>query len=133
MSTLIYVDTNVYLDFLLDERPKSFAEDAFQLFSRTLRCEFEILLSKKIKTELRPNIHDKESSFLFTMLEPKLRLIDATTDDLNEAKALDPIDTADALHAILAKKHGAAIVVTQNMKHFLKFSKIIRAIKPSEL
>ena len=29
--TTIYIDTNIYLDFLLSGRPKRFAEEAFQL------------------------------------------------------------------------------------------------------
>lgn len=133
MSMLIYVDTNVYLDFLVDGRPKDFTEDAFQLFYRALQCEFEIIISRKIKTELRPNIQGKESSFLFNLLEPKLRLVDVSAEDIEEAKALDSIDTADALHAILARKFGAELIITQNMKHFLKFSGVIKPARPSEL
>ena len=131
--TTIYIDTNIYLDFLVNGRPKRFAEDAFQLFNRTLRCEFDIIISKKVKNELRPNIEGKESALLFQLLEPKLKPVNPTSQDEEEAKNLDSVDTADALHAILAKKHNAKFLVTQNMRHFQKFSHIIQPIRPSEL
>lgn len=133
MSTLIYLDTNIYLDFLLTGRPASFAEDAFQIFHRTIRCEFTIVLSKKIKTELYPNIQGKESALLFSMLKPKLYIVQATKEDEEEAKNLDSVDTADALHALLAKKYGATYLITQNMKHFRKFGHLILSKLPSEI
>ena len=133
MSTLIYLDTNIYLDFLLAGRPISFTEDAFQLFQRTLRCEFVIILSKKIKTELYPNIQGKESALLFTMLKPKLKIVSVSNEDEAEARRIDAIDTADVLHALLARKYGATYVITQNMKHFKKFSHIIPSKLPSEI
>lgn len=133
MSTLIYLDTNIYLDFLLAGRPKSFAEDAFQVFQRTLHCEFSIILSKKIKTELYPNIQGKESALLFSMLKPKLHIVPVTKADEEEAKNIDAIDTADALHALLAKKYGANYLITQNMQHFKKFHHLILSKRPSEI
>lgn len=133
MGTLIYVDTNIYLDFLINGRPRRKAEDAFSLFNRAIRCEFEILLSKKIKTELYPNIQGNESAMLFKFLEPKLRYIEPTSEDEEEAGKTDAKDTADALHAILAKKYGAAFLVTQNMRHFKKFNNIIASKLPSDI
>ena len=105
---MIYLDTNIYLDFLLEDRPRSFAEDAFQLFNRALHCEFQILISKKIKTELYPNLQGKESALLFQMLEPKLEIVDISKEDEDAAKKLDPEDTADALYAILARKYNGS-------------------------
>ena len=131
--TLIYIDTNIYLDFLISGRPKRFAEEAFQIFNRALRCEFEIIISKKVKNELRPNIEGKESALLFQLLEPKLRPVDPSKQDEEDARNLEPVDTADALHAILARKHKAKFLVTQNIKHFQKFSKLIQPVRPSEL
>lgn len=133
MSTLIYLDTNIYLDFLIAGRPTSFTEDAFQLFKRTLRCEFVIVLSKKIKTELYPNIQGKESALLFSMLKPKLKIVSVSKEDEAEAKNIDTTDTADVLHALLARKYGAAYIITQNMKHFKKFAQIIQSKLPSEI
>jgi len=133
MSILIYIDTNVYLDFLIKDRPKIFAEEAFRLFNRTLECEFEIILSNKIKTELYPSINGKESALLFEMLMHKLRIMNITDEDMKEAKNLDPINTADALHAVLAKRGGAKHIITQNIRHFWKFSALIKPLRPSEL
>lgn len=133
MSTLIYIDTNIYLDFLLKDRSPRQAEDAFNLFNRAIRCEFEILISKKVKTELYPNIQGNEGAMLFNFLEAKFKHIEPTLEDEGEAKRLDSVDTADALHAILAKKHGAAYLVTQNIRHFNKFKGIITPVRPSEI
>lgn len=133
MSKLVYVDTNVYLDFLVEGRIKSFADDAFRLFNRAMHCEFEILMSEKVKTELRPNIAGNESALLFEMLKPKLRMMAVSEEDKDEAGKLDPVDTADALHAILARKHKAECIVTQNIRHFSKFAHVIRCVRPSEI
>lgn len=133
MGTLIYIDTNIYLDFLIKGRPPRQAEDAFNLFNRAIRCEFEILVSRKVKTEMYPNIQGNESAMLFKFLEPKLRYIEPTSEDEEEASKIDTKDTADALHAILAKKYGAVFLVTQNMRHFKKFNNIIASKLPSDI
>lgn len=92
-----------------------------------------IIISKKIKTELYPNIQGKESALLFSMLKPKLKIVSVAKEDEVEAKNMDPTDTADALHAILAKKYGATYLITQNMRHFKKFAHIIKPGLPSEI
>ncbi|PIO03559.1 hypothetical protein COT48_04385 [Candidatus Woesearchaeota archaeon CG08_land_8_20_14_0_20_47_9] len=48
MTSKIYLDTNIYLDYLLD-RKNRFRKDlgsiAFSIINRSFLCEFEIVLS----------------------------------------------------------------------------------------
>jgi len=50
MSTRIYVDANIYLDYLEErtDRIRPLDEFAFKIFRRALECEFEIVISDAI-------------------------------------------------------------------------------------
>ena len=67
------------------------------------------------------------------MLKPKLKIVSASKEDEAEAQKIDSTDTADALHALLARKHGASCVITQNIQHFKKFNYILPSKRPSEI
>lgn len=112
---LIYVDTNVYLDALLNRESLyvDFAAEARKLFSRAKNCEFEVLLSNHVLHEL-----DRYTSpeVLLHSLEPKLRRVVVTPLDKRLARRRrDPYP--DALHAVVAERMGA-IMVTRNIKDF---------------
>jgi predicted nucleic acid-binding protein len=120
-SILIYVDTNVYLDFLLNRTDglRPLGDNARVLFERTVSCEFIIVVSDLVLSEaehqhLRPALEP-----LLTRLASfgKLRLVETSCADQREARML-PTHYADALHAVLARKSGAAFVVTMNIKDF---------------
>ena len=139
MALLIYVDTDVFLNFMLERNNKwgePLAPEAEELFTRAYYGEYEIIISEKTVEEFRGALTDPgQTPLLFTMLQAKdlLRIVTYTAQDLKEAEALDPENRNDALHALLAKKHGAQFVVTRNIRHFKKFSHIIEPKLPKEI
>ena len=117
---LLYVDTNVYLDYLL-ERENRAGDDlsnvAFQLFKRAADCEFRIVLSDAVLLELRSHIEPHKTTSFFTFLERKLDHVRTTAADRDAARRINT-HQADALHIVLARKAGADILVTRNITDF---------------
>ena len=121
---LLYVDTNVYLDFLLERCNKQgddLEERAAQLFQRAIECEFDILVSDLLVRELEKHVEPSLSRMLFTALAPKMR---SARISLWDRGAI-----ADETHARCARRHGA-LVVTRNVGDFLRFG---QAKRPEDL
>jgi len=119
----IYVDTNIYLDYLLKRKNKfgkDLSKSAFNLFKRTIACEFHILILHHLIRELRGIIELNDLTMLINFLKKKIIKI----NDESKGKG-------DELHAYLAKKHGADIIITRNIKHFKDFS--IQANTPEQI
>ncbi len=119
----IYIDTNVYLDYLLDrknKRGKDLSKPAFEVFRRALNCEFYILISNHLIYELRGIADLKDITMLMCFLKKKILKIEG-----------EPEGKGDELHAQLAIKYSADVIVTRNINHFKKFS--IQAHTPEEL
>ena len=139
MVTLIYVDTDVILNFLLNrknEYGKPLGPEAEEFFCKVFVSPFEILISRKTLEELYGTLHDtNKAKMLFEMLKSKqkLRIVQYNEEDLKEAESIDCENRNDALHALLARKNGAAFVVTRNMRHFRNFSHIIEAKFPKDV
>ena len=119
----IYVDTNVYLDYLLERRNKlgkDLSRPAFNVFKRAVSCEFYIIFSNHLLNELHGNIKEDDTRMLLNFLKKKL----ISVEDEHEHKG-------DEKHAILAINAGAELIVTRNKNHFIQFS--IKAVLPEEL
>ncbi|MFA5797621.1 MAG: PIN domain-containing protein [Candidatus Woesearchaeota archaeon] len=125
---IIYVDTNIYLDFLLRDK-KKFGDPAFNIFKRTISCEFQIIVSDHLLNELQRHINPRETQFLFLMLKNKIIKTAYTKEDVALAKKL-PTSFADALHIILAKKNNAHYMITRNKKDF---AQLFESKLPEEL
>ena len=126
---LVYVDTDVFLNYILNRKNKqgkSLGEEAELFFSKVISTDLEILISRKVLEELYGQIEPNEVQMLFEFLKSKIRVVPYDKQDLLEAEQLDAENRNDALHAILARKHGADCLVTRNMKHFKKYSLIIK-------
>lgn len=111
MSELIYIDTNVWLDYFFhrDKGLLSPCEISFRILSRSVLCEFRIILSDVLLFELEKFVpKDKLQQILF-WLQPKLVLISTTTQDKKDSLKL-AIHYPDSLHIILARKHYAILV-----------------------
>lgn len=122
---MIYVDTNVLMDFLLG-RDKS----AFQLLMRAISCEFCILVSNIVAKELHFNGFDTEMKNLFSILKNMDKLIYDCALDSDHITALEiiknhPTHYADALHKTIAKRNNVRYFVTKNIKDFACFNDII--------
>jgi predicted nucleic acid-binding protein len=136
MSILVYVDTNTYIDCAEDRKTlfgKPLGPRALKFFMRAARCEFDILISRKVRTELLGNRKDDEMAMLAALIEKKLRPVDILQEDVVASKKLDEKNSADALHALTAKRHGAKYLVTSNKDHFLPFAHIIQPVYPDEI
>lgn len=136
-SKKIYLDTNIYLDYLLNRKNK-YGKDlgsiAFTIFNRTLACEFEIVLSSWTSEELIKTIEPDKFMFLIQMLKAKnkLHLVNCEQKDIEQAKSLSE-HYHDPLHAILAKKANAEFVITRDLAGFECCKSIIKAYLPEKI
>lgn len=119
----IYIDTNIYLDYLLKRKNKygkDLSKPAFDVFKRTVSCEFYIILSYHVLNELHANIKERDTTMLLNFLRKKITL----AKDVHGYKG-------DEKHAILAANEGADLIITRNKQHFCNFS--VKAVLPEEL
>lgn len=133
MTKTIYLDTNVYLDYYFGRRG---SEIAFQiLFFRTPRCEFRIVVSDWVLKELELNGVDPEkTNTLFDWISKSGKMIRVykTQKDIEEAKKISE-HFQDPLHAILARKGGAEMLVTGDKRGFSCCRHLINAKFPEEI
>ncbi len=119
----IYVDTNIYLDYLLGRRNKQgkdLSRPAFEVFKRTMSCEFHIIISNHLVNELCGVIDLEDLTMLISFLRKKIIKI----EDKSEGKG-------DEFHAYLAEKYGAELIVTRNKNDFKNLA--LQAYLPEEL
>lgn len=122
---LIYIDTNVYLDYMgnREDNLKPLGEFAFQLIQRALKCEFEILLSDLVLEELNRHASKKEIERMLCPLlkKNKIQQVVSTKEDSEEAKEecirCPDIHFSDSLHYAIALRCCAEAIIT-NDKHF---------------
>jgi predicted nucleic acid-binding protein len=132
-----YIDTCIWIDFV-ENRKGYFGENlaryAEELFNKIILQKDIIIISNIVKIELRSKM-DKLKGIIFLLDSVKvIEKIFATSEDAIEAKTLLEkfnIPFPDALHFVLAKKHGAVLVTRD--KHFNSLKKISSIKKPEEL
>lgn len=138
--TILYVDTNIYLDYFQGRtdymRPLS--EFAYILFRRTLSCEFQLVFSYILLEELYYNISKEKTKELFEELKQKNKIIYAEflREDITKARLLSHekcLSFNDTLHAIIARRIGASFLVTRNVTDFLELQEIITITLPENL
>ena len=137
---LIYLDTNVYLDYLegRTDKLRPLGEFAFQLIKRAIECEFKIVVSSFVIEELENNIDMDKVDDLFDTLKKLNKIINLfpIKDDKDKAKELSKNrDThySDALHAVLANRAGAEFLVTRNIKHFSNLNDLVKVVYPESI
>ncbi|MDO8627229.1 MAG: hypothetical protein Q7K42_02080 [Candidatus Diapherotrites archaeon] len=137
MSKRIYLDTNVYLDYLEDrvDTIRPLGEFTAQVFKRTLECEFEIAYSDWVLRELK--VSENLSSVLLDLIKDlkklnKFVIISASDADIVGAKN-NSKNWKDYLHVLLAIKVGAELIVTRNIKDFDEFSNLLEAKLPEDI
>jgi len=140
METLIYLDSNIYIDYF-DNRTdylRPLGEFAFELIRRAISCEFKIIFSGVAAEELEYNGCSEQLSILLKRLKEcdKLIFVEGEDADFQEARKLAherDCSFNDALHAVLAHKTNAAYLVTRNIKHLQKFSDMARIVYPENI
>jgi predicted nucleic acid-binding protein len=121
---LLYLDTNIIMDFLLDRD-----SSAFELLSSSLRCRHCIIISDLAINELRYNGIENEAANLIRLLSGNRKLVPAKVleEDLAEAKKLSFLFSThynDILHKAICKRMKADYLVTKNTKDFICFKDI---------
>lgn len=115
---LLYLDTNVIMDFLLDRHPAS-----TRLIEDAIACHHRIAISEMTFNELCRNDLEMETSNLVRWLT-SLHKIDIHRFSAKERAVARTIGKtavthyADALHQIAARAQHADILVTSNLKDF---------------
>ena len=128
MSKLIYIDTNVYIDYF-DERSYGFRpanEFAFILIKRAMSCEFKLVFSDHLLKELTKHIHKDKVFDLLDLLKTKDKIVKINTTNgvkrlASEISRSKLIHYADALHYALALTIHAEAIIT-NDKEFLNIN-----------
>jgi len=128
---LLYFDTNVILDALLGRKNKygrDISLPASKLLFQVVECRHYIVISSWTKEELRKHLKSVDS--FFALVKHKMREVNYTEEDVEEAKRRSHDHFEDALHGILAHKAGADFVVTRDVKGFVCVSDLIEARRP---
>lgn len=114
----IYVDTNIFLDALLDRKSSSgrdLGTPAMSIFSQADACRFTIILSDWTLEELYCQIDEDSVKSFFSDLEHKIIHCEYTEAEKKEAKA-NSNHWQDYLHGIIAEREGADCIITRNVK-----------------
>ena len=118
---LVYVDTNVFLDFLRDRENEfggSLGARAERFFRRVRGGEFDIVVSDWVKEELSNHLDNGEERMLFSMLEDSIVEASYSDEDWERAERIDEEEADDVLHAVIADNVGADLVTTQNISDY---------------
>ena len=132
----LYVDTNIFLDFLLDRSNKlgnNIGNPASKFFFRAISCEFHIIFSDFTAQELLKQIRPEETTAMFVFLKKKTILVRHTLKEEEEARQLKPGHWQDALHAIIAKNAKADFIVTRNKADFADLKSLVEAKFPEDV
>jgi len=131
MSEAIYLDTNVYLDYFMARRG---SDIAYRILKRSLDCEFSLVISDWVLSELGRYAGSAETKMWFAALKGRNKIITVShsEEDVEAAKKISN-HYHDPLHAILAKKAGAKKLVTRNMQDYLKCTHLVNPVFPENI
>lgn len=132
VGTIIYLDTNVIMDFLLGRNSSAFA-----LLQKAISCKYLILISNVVFEELKFQGLANEGEMFIRVLQSvkKINIVLASQEDKLEAKRLLKLYSThynDALHKVIAVRYHVNYFVTSNVRDFICFKDII-VKKPDEL
>jgi predicted nucleic acid-binding protein len=137
MSEPIYCDTNFYLDYFLDRTDglRPLGTFAFNLIKEVVDCKYEIIISDWVLIELENNgVPEENIGFILNDLKKirKLKIVVREENDIRDAKKLSK-NWPDALHVLLAKRAGAKVLVTRNIKDYADFQHLLEIKLPENL
>jgi len=116
----LYLDTNIYVNFLRNEQDKlrPLGEFAFQIFKRSVSCEFEIVFSDFIATELNNiGISSDNVNNLLSWIGTKVIIVKSDKQDVNQARKVQKklkIHFSDALHYAIAMRTADKVLTSDN-------------------
>jgi len=137
MVLKVYCDTNVYLDYFLERdtvlTPHS--QFAWLVFSAAYQKKIILVFSDWLEYQIKKVLGDKWELAKGLIEDLKKRgvieEVKATPEIKREANNY-PTEHEDAVHALLAIKAGAKILVTRNVRHFELFKNKIKVLRPSD-
>jgi len=139
MQKLIYLDTNIYLDYLENrtDRLRPLGEFAFRLIKRTIDCEFNVAVSSLVLAEIKFNNYTKQFTDLINSLKDMNKIVYIEMNENDNLKARKfhkerKTSFNDTLHVVLANKVNA-ILITRNLKDFEELQDLIEISLPENL
>lgn len=136
---LIYLDTNIYLDWLegRTDRLRPLGEFAFSIIKRAISCEFEIVVSDLILFELKRHAKAKDVLDMLSLLSKKNKIVKAECLDevRSEAKRIGAetgVHWQDVAHALIAREASAECLITRDA-HLFGLSGIIETKFPENV
>ena len=130
----IYVDTNIYVDFVTNrtnENDQPLGPAALRVFIKVQKGEYKLILSTWVLKELLRWTKPEDTKMLFEMLKDNTITVSYSQEEENKAKGMST-HWEDALHAIIAKREGARYLVTRDVDHFRQYSNLVEPIHPKE-
>jgi len=124
---LIYLDTNVYLDYLLENNDiRPLDEYARLILNRSLSCEFTILVSDLVLAEMKKKDIDTKALLQPLRLQQKIIHREVEKQDVARAKSIS-IHYPDNIHLALAMRTHCQFFVT-NDKELLALEEDIQIV-----
>lgn len=137
MAELIYIDTNIYLDYWENriDKMRPLGEFAYNVIKRAVNCEFVVITSDLVFKELGNWMNQQSINKIFENLKFSKKLEVAAAFDSEREKVMALANERgtginDATHAVIAKRAGAKYLITRNIKDFENLSDFVQAILP---
>jgi predicted nucleic acid-binding protein len=128
----VFVDTNIILDVLLQN--EDFWQDSLKIIRLAERGEIRACVSASSMTDIfyvaRKKLTAPVARTAIEKLLDLFNIIGVDGDDLRSALTIPIDDVEDALQAWCAKKAGAEMIITRNVKDFNNID--ILSISPAD-
>lgn len=134
--TILYLDTNIFLDFVQNRVNKlgaDIATPAAKLFLNALECKYYIAVSTWALKQIYDQVRVEEIAMLFNMIRKKIIPVKYENSDIQNAKLRSAGNLDDALHIVLAEKIKAKFIITRNINDFLKIGSKISIRRPEDV
>lgn len=135
----IYCDTCVYRDYY-EWRPGHaflhYGEEAKKLFDKIENKEFTLVVSDHLEYQLKefPQYYSYIAKLKKNKNLTELKVTKVDKQKASEEAQKNPnTEFEDALHAELAIKGGASILVTNNIEHFVPYEDKIKIRRPEHV
>lgn len=130
----LYLDTNIYLDYLENRKDKlrPLGDFAFNLIRRAVECEFKIVISDVVIKEIEGKVTEDTLSEMIKILNRKLIRVEST-EEQRERAGKRKTHFTDALHAIIAINNEVDYFITRNITDFSEFKDELKVVFPESL
>lgn len=133
--TLIYIDTNVWLDYFYDrkDRLRPLGSFAFELLRKAVMCQYTVIISDWVIAEVEGQGCGEEMKKASKWLNESKKLLFVHVDEDMRLRARKKSHWQDELHALLAEKANASFLVTRNIADFSSNRHSFEVVFPEKL